>query len=111
MRLNHRVGEAFAGLGAWTKALTNLNIDYELQWFFEIDKYAPISYCAIHNEYISKNIGDITQCNGEDLPDIDLFVYSPPCQVFSTAGKQKGFQDKRGVLFFDALRIIEKETT
>ena len=102
-----KVGSAFTGIGAWEKSLRNLNIDFELEFFFEIDKYAAISYCAIHNESPSKNRGDITQCSGEDLADIDLLVYSPPCQAFSTAGKQKGAQDKRGVLFFDALRIIE----
>jgi DNA (cytosine-5)-methyltransferase 1 len=39
----------FSGIGAFEKALTNLNIDYELIGFSEIDKYAIESYCAIHN--------------------------------------------------------------
>lgn len=36
-----------------------------------------------------------------------MFVYSPPCQAFSVAGKQKGLKDPRGKLFYDALPIIQ----
>jgi DNA (cytosine-5)-methyltransferase 1 len=36
-----------------------------------------------------------------------LLFYSPPCQAFSIAGKQDGFEDHRGTLFFDALKIIQ----
>lgn len=102
-----KVGSAFTGIGAWEIALRDENIPFELQWFFEIDKYAEKSYCAIHNEPPYKNMGDITKADCEALKDIDLFVYSPPCQAFSIAGKQLGFNEKRGILFFDALKIIE----
>lgn len=38
----------FSGIGAFEKALYNINIDYKLIGFSEIDKYAIKSYCAIH---------------------------------------------------------------
>lgn len=31
------------------------------------------------------------------------------CQTFSPAGRQEGFDDHRGILFFDALRIIKEK--
>ena len=102
-----KVGSCFTGIGAWEKALIRLGIEFELMFFSEIDKYAIKSYCAIHNESESKNLGDITKVDVEKVPDIDLFVYSPPCQAFSVAGRQEGFNDKRGILFFDSLKIIE----
>lgn len=53
------------------------------------------------------NRGDITKVIPNDLDDIDVFVYSPPCQSFSVAGKQEGVKDPRGQLFYDALPIIQ----
>ena len=41
------------------------------------------------------------------IPDFDVLVAGFPCQLFSTAGKQKGFQDPRGNLFFEIARIVE----
>lgn len=104
-----RLGSAFSGIGAWEKALTRLNIEYELKWFFEIDKYAIKSYCAIHNVDEKLNKGDITKANPKELEDIDVFVYSPPCQSYSVAGKRLGLDDPRGVLFYDALKIIREK--
>jgi DNA (cytosine-5)-methyltransferase 1 len=87
--------------------LKRLHIPFELVGFSEIDPYAIKAYCALHNESESKNIGDITKFQGEIEPT-DIFFYSPPCQSYSLAGKQEGFEDPRGVLFFDALRLIKQ---
>ena len=103
----------FSGIGAFEKALDNLQIPYELAGFSEIDKYAVKSYCAIHGVDESMNLGDITKIDEKVLPkDIDLITYGFPCQDISLAGKQKGlFHDDgsktRSGLFFEALRIIE----
>lgn len=61
----------------------------------------------IHNTSKALNKGDITKATPEELGDIDVFVYSPPCQAFSVAGKQEGVKDSRGKLFYDALPIIQ----
>ena len=108
-----KVLSLFSGIGAFEKALDNLQIPYELAGFSEIDKYAVKSYCAIHGVPESMNLGDITKIDEKALPkDIDLITYGFPCQDISLAGKQKGlFHDDgtqtRSGLFFEALRVIE----
>ena len=56
-----------------------------------------------------KNYGDITTINASKLPDFDLIVGGFPCQPFSIAGSRKGFDDRRGQLFFDIARIVKEK--
>lgn len=104
----------FSGIGAFEKALDRLEVDYELNGYSEIDKYASKSYSAIHGVPESMNLGDITKIDEKALPkDIDLITYGFPCQDISLAGKQKGLFNEDGTqtrsgLFFDALRINEE---
>lgn len=105
-----KVVSLFSGIGAFEKALQNLEIPFELIAYCEIDKYASKAYSVLHNTPESMNLGDITKVDEKTLPtDIDLITYGFPCQPFSSAGRQEGFNDTkgRGNLFFDALRIIQ----
>jgi DNA (cytosine-5)-methyltransferase 1 len=97
----------FSGIGAFEKALKRQNIDFELVNYCEIDKFASKAYYLIHNENESKNLFDITKVNEKELPNFDLMTYGFPCQAFSIAGMRKGQDDRRGKLFFDAMRIAE----
>ena len=45
----------------------------------------------------------------DDLPNIDCYVCGFPCQPFSTAGDRKGVNDKRGIIFFECLKVIQKK--
>ena len=103
-----RVFEAFAGVGSQHMALRNLGVDYEVVGVSEIDKFAHQSYEAIHGE--TKNFGDISKLQSEDLPDFDLFTYSFPCTDLSFAGKQRGFEKGSGTsssLLWECQRLIE----
>lgn len=101
----------FSGIGAFEKALTNLEIPFELIAYCEFDKYASKAYSVIHNVPETMNLGDITKVDEKTLSTgvVDILTYGFPCQPFSVAGKQEGFDDSkgRGNLFFDALRIIQ----
>lgn len=68
----------------------NSDKHWELVNFCEFDKYATKSYCAIHDVYESKNLGDITKVDETELDDFNMICGGSPCQDFSVAGKQKG---------------------
>ena len=107
-----KIGTLFSGIGSPEKALKNLGIDYNLEYFCEFDKYAIKSYCVIHNELIEKNLGDITKIDIESLPkNLDLLVGGSPCQDFSLAGKRNGGDvnsKTRSSLMWNMVEIIRQ---
>lgn len=104
-----KVLSLFSGIGGFEKALDNLEYDYELVGFSEIDKWAIKSYCAIHDVDESLNLGDVSKIKSEDLPsEVDLVTYGFPCQDLSIAGTKKGIAEgTRSGLLYEAERIIE----
>lgn len=52
---------------------------------------------------------DVTLLNEKNIPDFDILCAGFPCQAFSRVGKQKGFEDTRGTLFFDVARILKSK--
>lgn len=107
-----RVISLFSGIGAFEKALANLEIPFELVNFCEIDKYAAKSYCAIHNVTPDLNLDDITKIDLDNLPqNIDLLTHGSPCQSFSVAGKGGGGDkdsNTRSSLMWNSVEIIRR---
>lgn len=52
---------------------------------------------------------DITTVNTSTIPSFNILLGGFPCQAFSYAGKQRGFSDTRGTLFFDVERILQSK--
>ena len=102
-----RVLELFAGIGACSKALTNLGIEHEIVDAVEIDKYAVKSFNAVHGTNFEPQ--DITKWD-KDI-ECDLIMHGSPCQDFSVAGKNAGGDKDSGTrssLMYETLRIVEK---
>ena len=76
-------------------------------WANEIDKYCAITFNANHKE-TKLMVEDICNVKGKDIPKIDILTAGFPCQPFSVAGYRKGFEDERGNLFFQIMRIISE---
>lgn len=93
--------DLFAGIGGFHYALSSFGA--ECVFASEIDKKASEIYEINHN---LKPEGDITIIEEKDIPKHDILCAGFPCQAFSISGKQKGFEDTRGTLFFDIARII-----
>jgi len=75
--------------------------------FSEINKYAIQVYQKHWPGH--KNYGDATKINPSELPDFNMLCGGFPCQSFSIAGKRKGFEDTRGTLFHEILRIASEK--
>lgn len=105
MNKNLKVVSLFSGIGGFEKGIEDSNINFEIIFASEIDKFAIETYGC--NFSIKNMHGDIKQINEKDIPEHDLLCAGFPCQSFSVAGRQKGFEDIRGTLFFDIIRIIK----
>lgn len=101
-----KVGSDFSGVGAFDQALRRLNIDYKTVFSCDMDLFARESYMANYGEpaYYPFDVYE------REIPkqSLDIYMTSPPCQAFSMAGKRKGEDDKRGVLFYNSHEFIIK---
>lgn len=102
-----KILELFGGIGACSKALERIGVDYEIADYVEIDKYAVKSFNAIHGTNFEPQ--DVTKWD-KDM-QVDLIMHGSPCQDFSVAGKNAGGDKNSGTrssLMYETLRIVEK---
>ena len=100
-----RFVDLFAGIGGirlgFEQAMWELGIDAQCVLSSEIDQRAQETYQLNYGE---RPQGDIYGIN--DFPPFDFMLAGFPCQPFSYAGKQQGFVDTRGTLFFEIERLL-----
>ena len=96
--------DLFAGIGGFRLALES--VGGHCLGFSEIATDAIRAYCANFNESEEGNFGDITKI--KDLPSHDFMTAGVPCQSWSIAGKNLGFDDDRGQLWNDTLYLLNK---
>lgn len=102
-----RVLELFGGIGACSKALEKIGVEYKIADYVEIDKYAVQSFNAMHGTNFEPQ--DITKWD-KDIK-VDLIMHGSPCQDFSIAGLGKGGDESSGTrssLMYETIRIVEK---
>ncbi len=98
------VGSMFAGIGGICLGFKQCG--FEVVWANEIDKAACKTYR--HNfgsEYLVE--GNIYKIDKTKIPKFDILTAGFPCQPFSLAGPHKGFEDKRGNLFFQIVEVAK----
>ena len=95
-------GSLCSGVGTQEMAIKKIYPGIELKFYSEIDKYAIKSFEAIHGPI--ENLGDFTKVLNPQY--VDFLFASTPCQDFSLAGKQKGFEGFRGSLTGELINTI-----
>jgi len=95
----------FSGIGGMRMGLKQCGL--RCLGHCEIDQYADRSYRAIHDvkegEWYAP---DIRAVEPADLPAAGCYVFGFPCQPFSRgSGQRKAFEDIRGTLVFEILRL------
>ena len=94
--------DLFAGIGGFHQAMKKMG--GECVFAAELNEETAKTYTL--NYGINAHF-DITKINPSDIPQHDVLCAGFPCQSFSKAGNQLGFNDVRGVLFFDIVRILQ----
>jgi DNA (cytosine-5)-methyltransferase 1 len=97
--------DLFAGIGGLRIPFSELG--GECVFTSEIDKHAQLTYSRNFPADLHAISGDITQILESEIPGHDLLLAGFPCQPFSRAGREKGFDDTRGTLFFDIERVLK----
>lgn len=100
----YAVGSMFAGIGGICLGFKEAGAD--VVWANEIDRSACDTYRLNFGGASYLVEGDIHDITPEADLKFDILAAGFPCQAFSVAGYRKGFEDARGTLFFEVLRII-----
>ena len=102
--------DLFSGIGGFRFGMERAG--HKCVGYCEIDKYARASYQAIHDTEGEIDFKDITEVTDEEFRklrgEVDIICGGFPCQAFSIAGKQLGFEDTRGTLFYEIARATEQ---
>jgi DNA (cytosine-5)-methyltransferase 1 len=104
-----KIGTMFSGIGSIEHALKRLNLNSEIVFACDNDKFVKESYFANYDITEEKWYDDVRNIDGAKYEgSIDLLVGGSPCQSFSMVGKRKGFEDTRGTLFYDFARVVKE---
>ena len=99
-----KVVSLFCGIGGIDLAFEQA--EHEVVWANDIDKFACMTY-RYNFPKVNLVESDIRSVDKSSIPDCDIVTAGFPCQPFSVCGKQKGFSDERGNLFFEVGKVID----
>ena len=99
------IGSLFAGIGGIE--LGFIQAGFQLLWAVEKDHKCCLTYRHNHKS-VSIIEDDVRNVNPSLFPKVDIITAGFPCQPFSIAGRQRGFHDDRGNLFYEVIRFSKE---
>jgi DNA (cytosine-5)-methyltransferase 1 len=96
--------DLFCGIGGFHQALNKIGAQCILAC--DIDKDCRIVY---KDNYGIEPISNVKDIDEKTIHDFDILCAGFPCQAFSNGGKKKCFEDKRGLLFDEIMRIAKEK--
>jgi len=104
MKKTYKTIDLFAGIGGIRLGFATHGCEtvFSSEW----DIHAQKMY---EENFGEKPFGDINLIAPEEIPEHDILLAGFPCQPFSIAGKQLGFADTRGTLFFNIESILKEK--
>lgn len=107
------IATLFSGIGAIEHAFKRLRLNHKIIFAGDIDPHVKLSYFENYKIKEEDWHTDVTNFLLDPKyikkykNKIDLLVGGSPCQSFSKAGKRAGFNDTRGTLFHEYIRVIK----
>ena len=96
--------DLFAGTGAFTYAFESTG---KVQCVFANDMFHSSKTIYDENFNHKLTLANLNDIKLEDIPPHDILTGGFPCQPFSIAGRQEGFDDERSNVFWKILKIID----
>mgnify|MGYP000576387898 CR=1 FL=1 len=98
-------GALFSGIGGFCAGFED--VGFGTSWAVDLAPEATKTYTSNYPDtpVFSR---DIKTLSAGDLSPVDVLHAGFPCQSFSGAGDRLGFDDHRGKLFFDVIRLIKE---
>lgn len=107
-----KAGALFSGIGGLCLGFQQQGI--KTVWAVENDLAAVATYkrnvagsTVVEIDGSPASVNDVSVI-GNSLEPVDILHAGFPCQSFSVAGERKGFDDPRGQLFYEIIRIIKE---
>ena len=94
----------FAGCGGLDLGFERAG--FNVIWANECDSSIFETYRKNHPNTML-NTTDVRLLKDQDIPSCDGVIGGPPCQAWSEGGKRLGFEDPRGQLFLEYVRIVK----
>lgn len=100
----YKLAELFAGTGAFSRAFERCT---NVKTVFANDSCKNSKQIYDANFTTKLTLADLHDLETENIPHMDILTAGFPCQPFSIAGRQAGFEDYRANVFWKIIEIIE----